>query len=244
MSRHSVTVPSRRASAAGGADRPATTPQGAREADHAASVLLTGKRQAVQAAQTQLQEADFQDRVAAQKIADLERACRPSRRSRRGCRRSAEALTQELAGLDHTPIQTELNHALDLRIEREATLAKAREALDEAERVLKETEQQRLHAASSGLNPLRERLGELRLKEQEARLAEENFTQQLAEAAPTRSARRASVEKGMRPERACRPRSTACTEEIAALGAVNLAALEELQHRARAQGFLDAQSRT
>jgi chromosome segregation protein len=212
----------------------------AREADHAASVLLTGKRQAVQAAQTQLQEADFQDRVAAQKIADLERSLQALAEKQTRLAASAEALTQELAGLDHTPIQTELNHALDLRIERESTLAKAREALDEAEHVLKETEQERL-TCEQRLNPLRDRLGELRLKEQEARLAEENFTQQLAEVGADEEQLAARVEKGMRPN-VLQSDINRLSEEINALGAVNLAALEELQAARERKAYLDSQS--
>ena len=47
--------------------------------------------------------------------------------------------------------------------------------------MLKDTEQQRL-ASEQRLAPLRDRVGDLRLKEQEARLAEEKFAAQLTEA--------------------------------------------------------------
>jgi chromosome segregation protein len=213
----------------------------AREADHAASVLLTGKRQAVQAAHTHLQEADFQDRVASQKIADIERSLHALAEKQARLASSAEALTLELAGLDDTPIQTELNRALELRLEREGTLAQAREALDQAERVLKDTEQQRL-SCEQRLNPLRDRLGELRLKEQEARLAEDNFAQQLAEVGADEEQLAARVEKGMRPN-ALQGDINRLGEEIAALGAVNLAALEELQAARERKAYLDSQSR-
>ena len=213
----------------------------AREADHAASMLLTGKRQAVQAAHTHLQEADFQDRVASQKIADIERSLHGLAEKQARLASSAEALTLELAGLDDTPIQTELNRALELRLERERTLAQVREALDEAERVLKETEQQRL-SCEQRLNPLRDRLGELRLKEQEARLAQDNFAQQLTEVGADEEQLAARVEKGMRPN-ALQGDINRLGEEIAALGAVNLAALEELQAARERKTYLDSQSR-
>jgi chromosome segregation protein len=212
----------------------------AREGDHAASVLLTGKRQAVQAAHTQLQEADFQDRVATQKIADIERSLRALAEKQARLAASAEALIAELAGLDDTPIQTELNRALELRLERERALAQAREALDEAERSLKETEQQRL-SCEQRLHPLRERLGELRLKEQEARLAEENFAQQLAEVGADEEQLAAKVEKGMRPN-ALQGDINRLSEEISSLGAVNLAALEELQAARERKMYLESQS--
>jgi chromosome segregation protein len=212
----------------------------AREADHAASVLLAGKRQAVQGAQTQLQEADFQDRVAAQKIDDLERSLQALAEKQARLATSVQTLTQELAGLDDTPIQAELTRALELRLEREKTLAQAREALDEAERILKETEQRRL-SCEQRLHPLRERLGDLRLKEQEARLAEENFAQQLAEVGADEEQLAARVEKGMRPN-ALQGEINRLNEEIAALGAVNLAALEELETARSRKAYLDAQS--
>jgi chromosome segregation protein len=212
----------------------------AREADHDASVLLAGKRQAVQAAHTQLQEADFQDRVAAQKIGDIERSLAALAEKQARLAATADTLEQELAGLDHTPIQIELDRALGLRVERERTLAQAREALDEAERVLRETEQQRL-SCEQRLNPLRDRLGDLRLKEQEVRLAEENFAQQLAEVGADEEQLAARIEKGMRPN-ALQGDINRLSEEISALGAVNLAALEELEAARSRKSYLDAQS--
>ena len=213
---------------------------GAREADHDASVLLAGKRQAAQAAHTQLQEADFQDRVAAQKIGDIERALAALAEKQARLAATADTLEQELAGLDHTPIQIELDRALRLRVEREGTLAQAREALDEAEHVLRETEQQRL-SCEQRLNPLRDRLGDLRLKEQEVRLAEENFAQQLAEVGADEEQLAARIEKGMRPN-ALQGDINRLSEEIAALGAVNLAALEELEAARSRKSYLDSQS--
>jgi chromosome segregation protein len=213
----------------------------AREADHAASVTLSQKRQAVQAAQSQLQESNFQTRSASEKIADIERNLTALAEKQARLAASAETLSQELAGLDHSALQTELNHALDQRIERESVLKRARESLDEADRVLKETDQQRL-ACEQKLNPLRDRLGDLRLKEQEARIAEENFAQQLTEAGANEEELAAKVEKGMRPN-VLQGDINRLNEEIAALGAVNLAALEELQASRERKTYLDSQSR-
>jgi chromosome segregation protein len=212
----------------------------AREADQAASVLLGEKRQAVQAAHTHLQESHFQDRVATQKIGDIERSLQALADKQARLAAGSESLTVELAGLDPAPLQSELNRALELRVAREGELAQTREALDEAERVLKETEQQRL-ACEQRLNPLRERQGELRLKEQEARLAEENFAQQLADVGADEEQLALRVEKGMRPN-ALQASITRLSEDIAALGAVNLAALDELEAGRSRKTYLDAQS--
>jgi chromosome segregation protein len=92
------------------------------------------------------------------------------------------------------------------------------------------------------LNPLRERLSELRLKEQEARLAEDNFLAQLAAAGADETALSAKLEKGMRAN-ALQAEINRLAEEITALGAVNLAALEELEVAGARKNYLDSQSR-
>jgi chromosome segregation protein len=113
--------------------------------------------------------------------------------------------------------------------------------LDQAERSLKDTEQQRM-TCEQRLNPLRERLSELRLKEQEARLAEDNFLAQLTAAGADETALSAKLEKGMRAN-ALQAEINRLAEEIAALGAVNLAALEELEVAGARKNYLDSQSR-
>jgi chromosome segregation protein len=130
-----------------------------------------------------------------------------------------------------------LQQALQARKERENSLAAARDALAEAGNTLQQLEQQRL-ASEHKLHPLRDRLEQARLKEQEARLAEEQWQAQLADAdidalLPLLEKRPRVAELQDEAERLAR--------EIEALGAVNLAALEELNSgRARKQ-YLDAQ---
>jgi chromosome segregation protein len=82
----------------------------------------------------------------------------------------------------------------------------------------------------------------VRLKEQEARLAEEGYAQQLAEAGAQEDALAALLEKGTRSG-ALQTEINRLTEEVKALGAVNLAALEELQSAQERKDYLDAQSR-
>ena len=212
----------------------------ARQAHFTASRALDGRREAVQAAQRRFQEASFSERVIAQKIGDLETNIQALVEKRERVRLASDALVQERDSLDEAPIQVELDRALELRLGRERQLAKAREALEEAERSLKDTEQQRL-TSEQRLNPLRERVGELRLKEQEARLAEENFASQLAEAGANDEELAAKVEKGMRPN-ALQAEINRLGEEIAGLGAVNLAALEELETGRNRKTYLDSQS--
>jgi chromosome segregation protein len=145
-----------------------------------------------------------------------------------------------LAGCDEAPWQDELQKALAVRSEREVALAQARDALEGMETRLKEVEQERL-AAEQRLGPLRERVNDVRLKEQEARLTEEQYARQLAESGAEEAVLQGLLEKGMRSG-ALQNEIVRLGEEIKALGAVNLAALEELQTAQERKTYLDAQS--
>jgi chromosome segregation protein len=109
------------------------------------------------------------------------------------------------------------------------------------EGLLKATDEER-HACEQKLEPLRERIAETRLKEQEARLNEESHARQLEEAGAQEEEVAQQVEKGMRPG-ALSGEIVRLNEEIKALGAVNLAALEELTAARSRKEYLDSQSR-
>jgi chromosome segregation protein len=127
-----------------------------------------------------------------------------------------------------------------VRAQKEQVLAAARDALEATETALRETEQQRL-TIEQNLNPIRERTGDVKLKEQEARLTEEQYAQQLAEAGANEEELEAQLEKGKRSG-AWQADITRLAGEISALGAVNLAALEELDASQQRKNYLDAQS--
>ncbi len=96
-------------------------------------------------------------------------------------------------------------------------------------------------ASEQRLQPLRDRIGELRLKEQAARLNYEQFAQQLFEAGADEALLAQSLEKGLRAG-ALQSEIGRIHQAIAELGAVNLAALEELESSRERKDFLDSQS--
>ena len=131
-------------------------------------------------------------------------------------------------------MRASLETAVEARIACEKNLAEARNAVEAAAGALRELEEAKLQAEARAA-PLRERMGELRLKEQAAQINFDQFATQLAEAgadeellahAKPASAPRASSLQG---------EITRLTQAINELGAVNLAALEELQHQPGAQ---------
>jgi len=89
-------------------------------------------------------------------------------------------------------------------------------------------------AAEQKLGPLRDRINEVKLKEQEARINEEQYAQQLAEAGADEAALAQALEKGTRSG-SLQSEINRLNEEIRSLGAVNLAALEELKRHGSAR---------
>jgi chromosome segregation protein len=215
--------------------------EAARTTHEEAGRALDQRRDGAQSAAHRLQEAVFNQRAIGQRIDDAESGIRGLTEKIERVEAALREQREELAGLDEAPLQTQLGEALAKRLEREQALNRARGALEESERVLKEAEQQRM-ASEQKLGPLRERSGELRLKEQEARIAEDNFAAQLTEAHADESELAGKLEKGMRPN-ALQAEINRLTQEVAALGAVNLAALEELAAARERKAYLESQSR-
>jgi len=137
-------------------------------------------------------------------------------------------------------MQTQLQEQLGARVEREQRLKQGRDDLQAAEDRLRTAEQERL-ASEQKLAPLRERINELRLKEQEARIAEDGFAAQLAEAGADEQELLPLLEEGARAGK-LQNEINRINEDISALGAVNLAALEELATARERKAYLDAQS--
>lgn len=205
-----------------------------------AESVLALQREALQKAQREHQEAQFHLRSCVNKINEIDNSIKIFLESIAGLEASVATEQNGLAGCDEAPWQQQLQQSLAQRGQREQALAQARDALEGMESQLKAVEQERL-ACEQKLGPLRERINEVRLKEQEARLTEEQYAQQLAEAGAKDEELAALLEKGTRSG-AMQGEIARLSEEIRALGAVNLAALEELQAGQERKNYLDAQS--
>jgi chromosome segregation protein len=96
-------------------------------------------------------------------------------------------------------------------------------------------------ACEHKLNPLREKLNELTLKEQEARLHYEQWSEQLQ--GIDEQALLPLLETGNNRPNFLQSELNRLNADIEALGAVNLAALEELQAATERKAYLDAQAR-
>jgi chromosome segregation protein len=214
-----------------------------------------------EAGQTDYLEREQQLADARQRLRELERAAQEaqfaekSQRSRidelrRGIATAVEQVTQlgasmqsghsELAGLDDQAAQDGLQELLDRRSLQERALADARHELDQLTQKLRHLEESRMQT-ERGLQPQRERIMELQLKEQAARLNQEQYAQHLLEAGADETALAALLDGDVRPSW-LQGEVTRLTNAIAALGPVNLAALEELEQASERKQFLDAQT--
>jgi chromosome segregation protein len=149
-------------------------------------------------------------------------------------------LTGELAEDPIPEVRQALDGAVEARISCEKTLATARGGVEEAAGALRELEEARLQV-DARVAPLRERVSELRLKEQAAQLNHEQFASQLREANADEERLTSASEGAPRPS-ALQGEITRLSQAINELGAVNLAALEELRTSQERKTYLDSQS--
>lgn len=200
---------------------------------------LDQQRLITQQAERAYQEAVFNGKTSLNKIAEVERGIAQTATTveRLGQSLSAEQLA--LRELDDSPWQDQLQQLLTARVDREQSLAQCRDILEATETELKSVEQERL-SAEQKLNPLRDRIGDIKLKEQEARISEEQYAEQLLAAGANEEELLQNLEKGTRSG-SFQAEINRLNDEIKSLGAVNLAALEELTAAQERKTYLDAQ---
>jgi chromosome segregation protein len=149
---------------------------------------------------------------------------------------------EELARLSDAAAQAGLQDALALKLEREAELGAKRSQYDDLTAKLRASDERRLQIERE-LEPLRQRITDLQLKQQASRLGFEQYEQLLADAQADLVALQASIEDGGVRLHGLQSEIDRLQREITALGPVNLAALDELSSARERKGFLDAQMR-
>ncbi len=214
--------------------------EGAQAQFRDAQAVLDRQREILRDAEREFQDAGFQGKTAAAKVEEASRAIAASGETIERLRTVLATEQEALARLDESPWQSQLQIALSLRGTKEQALAEARDLLESTEAQLREVEQERM-AAEQKLEPLRNRINEVKLKEHEARINEEQYAQQLAEAGADEAALAEQLEKGRRAS-SLQSDINRLNDEIKSLGAVNLAALEELEAARERKTYLDAQS--
>jgi chromosome segregation protein len=185
------------------------------------------------------QEASFAEKSRRSKIDELRRNIAVAREQAAQLFANMQQGNLELESLDDASAQSGLQVLLDRRSLEERSLADARHELDQLTQTLRQNDEARMQA-ERGLQPQRDRITELQLKEQAARLNEEQFAELLQGAQADEEALAAKVDGDTKPSW-LQGEVTRLTTAIASLGAVNLAALDELTEASQRKNFLDAQ---
>jgi chromosome segregation protein len=190
--------------------------------------------------QVERQRLQIEVNVARERLAEVEGAIREAVEE---CERLATDLEQarlDEAKLDDSHARENLEQWLQQRVAAEQALRDARTRQDEVADRVRAGDEQRLNLERD-LQPRIDRATDLKLKEQAARLAAEQFDNQLAEAGADPQALAARTERGVSAS-SLQAEITRLAQSIEALGAVNLAALEELEAARQRQEFLQSQS--
>ena len=202
---------------------------------------LSECREQQRSLERQLQEATFSLRSLDARRAELSRAIETATQQADSIRGETQRAQDELARLNDAAAQGGLQDALAAKLAREQALGARRSEYDDLTARLRVNDERRLQLERE-LDPLRQRITEFQLKEQAARLGFEQYTQLLLDAQADLDALALSVREGNVRLSGLQSEIDRLNREIAALGAVNLAALDELATAGERKRFLDAQS--
>ncbi|NIF77070.1 chromosome segregation protein SMC [Paraburkholderia sp. Cy-641] len=185
-------------------------------------------------------DARFAARNMANRIDELKRSIQVAHEQSERVAGSLEDARAELETINEQTAHTGLQDALDIRTAKEEALRAARIELDDLTSKLRAADETRL-STERALQPLRDRINELQLKEQAARINGEQFVEQLVAAGVDEAELQTRLTPDMKPSY-LQGEVTRINNAIVALGPVNMAALDELKAATERKSFLDSQS--
>lgn len=202
---------------------------------------LAASREQHRSLERKAQEATFTQRSVEARRAELGRAIDTASQQAVALADEQERAVAELGRLSDAAAQGGLQDALALKLDRETALGATRSQYDDLTLKLRASDERRLQLERE-LDPLRQRITEFQLKEQAARLGFEQYEQLLADAEVDLEALALSIETDKVRLGGLQGEIDRLHREVVALGAVNLAALDELESARERKTFLDAQS--
>ena len=202
---------------------------------------LNESREQQRALERQSQEAQFALRSLASRRDELTRSIDIAAQQAASISSEEERAKEEFSRLSDVAAKAGLQDALAVKLEREADLGAKRSQYDDLTTKLRASDERRLQLERE-LDPLRQRITEFQLKEQAARLGFEQYAQLLGDAQADLAAVEQSIQTGNVRLTGLQGEIDRINREIQSLGAVNLAALDELASARERKQFLDAQS--
>lgn len=201
---------------------------------------LSQGREQDRALERRLQEAQFGVRTLNARIQELQRSTQSAQEQTESLAREKERVQEDLTQYDDAAAQAGLQDALAVKTDCEKHLSDLRAEYDDIAGRLRASDELRMQI-SHELDPLREKATSLQLKAQASQIALEQYTQYLQEAQADVEAITQSLAEETRDLESLQQDMERLQQSINNLGAVNLAALEELDSARERKTFLDAQ---
>ena len=202
---------------------------------------LASAREQLRSLERQAQEAQYQARSLSARQAELQRAIDTAVAQAQTNAQSGAQLALELQTLNDSADYSGLQEALAAKLVSEQRLGASRSHYDDLSAQLRAADEQRLTFERS-LEPLREQTAKLQLELQAAQLGGAQYGTQLTSADVDLPALAMQIEADGVRLLGLQGEIDRIQREVAALGAVNLAALDELSAAAERKSFLDAQN--
>lgn len=202
---------------------------------------LAQAREQLRTLERNAQEASFSQRALQARRGELQRSIETAQAQQRNTHQEHERVQEELFTVSDAAAQGGLHEALARKLEAEQALGAQRSQYEDLSAKLRASDERRLQVERA-LEPQRQRITEMRLKEQAASLAVEQFSQALADVQADLEAVAASIVADGVKLWGLQGEIDRLQREINSLGAVNLAALEELVEARERKTFLDAQT--
>ena len=215
----------------------------AREAAEMLETTLSSRRDHARESELAVRESAYAVRSLEQEIDNLRERIARADEQLAQADGNRERLLADLEGMSDEALREQLEVMLERRMEAEQALSEARGLADERSGELRRLDEERLRA-ERGQEPLRQRLIELRMKEQAARLTAEQMAEALTEASADLAELKASLAAlPQRPKPSwLQSEVSRLAQAVARLGPVNLAALDELTAAREREVFLNTQS--
>ena len=215
----------------------------AREAAEMLETTLSSRRDHARESELAVRESAYAVRSLEQEIENLRERIARADEQLAQADGNRERLLADLEGMSDEALREQLEVMLERRMEAEQALSEARGLADERSGELRRLDEERLRA-ERGQEPLRQRLIELRMKEQAARLTAEQMGEALTEASADLAELKASLAAlPQRPKPSwLQSEVSRLAQAVARLGPVNLAALDELTAAREREVFLNTQS--
>ncbi len=201
---------------------------------------LAESREQIRGLERQSQEATFALRTLEARKSELARSIETAVQQGASLLQENGRAGEELQRLSDVAATAGLQSALAVKMQREQSLGAKRSEYDDLTNKLRGSDEQRLKLERE-LDPLRQRITDFQLKEQAARIGLETYTQHLTQANADMALLAKSITEGNVKLSGLQGSIDQFQRDVNALGAVNLAALEELTASKERKTFLDAQ---